>query len=64
MEKTCYGCKAFFIDPPSNECVLGYEMDIDIPKVECPKPRSNKEFIKCELKYTTKYIPFTGGYEY
>lgn len=63
MKRSCYigkigQCRALHGDPPS--CFLGYPIETDWdarmllhrnprPKVQCPKPRTNTEFLGAQL---------------
>jgi hypothetical protein len=56
MKKTCNGCKASTIDRFEARCDLGFSVDTIFSKLfliayegkpleECPKPKTNKEFV-------------------
>jgi len=46
MKKICYGCKAFYIDPPNHECTLGFKHDVSTPMENCPKPKTHMAMIE------------------
>lgn len=45
MKKTCNGCKA---DSREHICMLGYKCENGIPREDCPKPKSWKQFKRIE----------------
>lgn len=56
MKRTCAGCKALEV---GYYCSLGYDVEVvcrsgltvDVkPKEECPKPKTNKEFVNTPNK--------------
>jgi len=59
MKRKCSGCKAFGSPSPSHgRCLLGYKIEpvragfyglivSYRPVEECPKPKTNKEFVVC-----------------
>ena len=52
MKKTCNNCIASEWDKGCYECTLGYDVNIKngLPKEECPKPITNKQFFDAKPK--------------
>lgn len=45
MKKTCNGCKA---KTKSDRCLLDYACKNGVPQIDCPKPKSWKQFKRIE----------------
>lgn len=58
-KRTCNNCKAF---DSHGKCMLGFYNDNGVPKEECPKPQSWKQYIRYERDNMIRIMnPSEGG---